>query len=237
MTATLLRDGAGGQTSPRRLPGLVSVLIADEQDLVRLGLRALLAAADDCTVAGEVADGLAAVREARRIRPDVVLIGNRLPGIDGIEATRRITADPDLAATNVVVLAASGFPDDVTAAICAGAHGFLHKSTSPAALLTGIRTIARGGASLDPSATRTLIERFLDGAPRVRVPHPRIGDLTRREREVAVLAAQGRNNGEIAAQLFLSPATVRTHIGRGMTKLGARDRAQFVAFVYQSGLV
>ena len=214
----------------------ISVLLADDQDLVRMGLRTLLDSADDIEVAGEAADGLAALEEVQRTRPDVVLMDIRMPGIDGLEATRRIVAQPDLNHTKVIVLTTFEHDEYVFTAIRSGASGFLLKTTSPAALLEGIRTVADGGALLAPSITRTLIEEFVDLSPTSRTPHPQLDQLTDREREVVSLAAEGLSNHEIAERLVLSPATARTHIGRAMSKLGARDRAQLVVFAYQSGL-
>ncbi|MCP2263442.1 response regulator [Promicromonospora thailandica] len=215
---------------------MISVLLVDDQDLVRMGLRALIAGEETMRVAGEAADGLAAVAEARRLRPDVVLMDVRMPGIDGVEATRRIAADPDLAATRVVVLTTFEHDEYVVDGLRAGASGFLLKNTPPADLLTAIRTVHDGGALLAPSATRTLIREFTAASPRPLDPHPRIGDLTDREREVVGLVAQGMSNQEIAEHLVLSPATARTHVSRAMIKLSARDRAQLVVFAYRSGL-
>lgn len=215
---------------------MISVLLVDDQDLVRMGLRALVAGEADTVVAGEAADGLAAVAETRRLRPDVVLMDIRMPGIDGIEATRRIAADPDLSASRVVLLTTFEHDRYVVDGLRAGASGFLLKNTPPGDLVTAIRTVHDGGALLAPSVTRTLIREFTAAAPRALAPHPRIGDLTDREREVVGLVAQGMNNHEIAEHLVLSPATARTHVSRAMVKLSARDRAQLVVFAYQSGL-
>ena len=215
---------------------MVAVLIVDDQELVRLGLRALLESEDGFTVAGEAADGLAAVVEAVRTRPDVVLMDVRMPGIDGLEATRRITARPELADTRVVVLTTFEHDEYVFEALRVGASGFLLKDTAPARLLEAIRTVVDGGALLAPSVTRTLIREFVDRSPRSRAPHPRLPLLTEREREVVGLVAQGMANDEIADRLVISPATARTHVSRSMVKLGARDRAQLVVFAFQSGL-
>ncbi|MEV0950081.1 response regulator transcription factor [Promicromonospora sp. NPDC050249] len=215
---------------------MITVLLVDDQDLVRMGLRALISGEADVTVAGEAADGIAAVAEARRLRPDVVLMDIRMPGIDGIEATRRIADDPALTATRVVVLTTFEHDQYVVDGLRAGASGFLLKNTPPADLVTAIRTVHDGGALLAPSATRTLIREFTAASPRALVPHPRIGDLTDREHEVVCLVAQGMSNHEIAERLVLSPATARTHVSRAMIKLSARDRAQLVVFAYQSGL-
>lgn len=215
---------------------MISVVLVDDQDLVRMGLRTLLETEDGFEVAGEAADGLGAVVEVHRARPDVVLMDIRMPGIDGLEATRRIVADPELADVRILVLTTFEHDEYVFEAIRAGASGFLLKNTAPTALLDAVRTVADGGALLAPSVTRTLIEEFVDLAPRGLRPHPELDRLTDREREVVGLVAQGLNNQEIAERLVLSPATARTHVSRAMVKLGARDRAQLVVFAYQSGL-
>ncbi len=215
---------------------MISVLLVDDQDLVRLGLRALVEATDGFTLAGEAADGLAAVEQTAATRPDVVLMDIRMPGIDGLEATRRIVADPSLSETRVLVLTTFEHDEYVFEALRLGASGFLLKNTPPAALLDAIRTVADGGALLAPSVTRTLIREFTENTPRTVQPHPQLGQLTDRELEITALVAQGMTNHEIAAHLVLSPATARTHVSRAMVKLGARDRAQLVVFAYQSGL-
>ncbi|GIJ45086.1 DNA-binding response regulator [Virgisporangium aliadipatigenens] len=212
------------------------MLLVDDQDLVRLGLRTLLEHEDGFAVAGEAADGIGAVREAVRLRPDVVLMDVRMPGIDGIEATSRIVAEPALARTRVIVLTTFERDDYVFDALRLGASGFLLKDTPPARLIEAIRTVVDGGALLAPSVTRTLIREFTRQRPRAPRPHPRIADLTGREREVVSLVAEGLTNHEIAERLTMSPATARTHVSRAMVKLGARDRAQLVVFAYQSGL-
>jgi len=166
-----------------------------------------------------------------------VLMDIRMPGIDGLEATRRIVADPGLRDTRVIVLTTFERDEYVFDALRAGASGFLLKDTPPAQLVAAIRTVVDGGALLAPSVTRTLIREFTGRSPRSVVPHPQLGELTGREREVMVLAAEGRSNAEIAEHLVMSPATARTHISRAMIKLGARDRAQLVVFAYQSGLL
>ncbi|MEV6306545.1 response regulator transcription factor [Actinoplanes sp. NPDC051861] len=212
---------------------MISVLVVDDQDLVRLGLRTLLTSEDGFTVAGEAADGLTAVRLAATLKPDVILMDIRMPGIDGLEATRRIVEFSD---TRVIVLTTFERDEYVFEALHIGASGFLLKDTPPVTLLDAIRTVADGGALLSPSVTRTLIREFVTKGPRRVVPHPRLGQLTEREREVVALAAEGLTNQEIAARLVVSPATARTHVSRAMVKLGARDRAQLVVFAYQSGL-
>ena len=215
---------------------MIRVLIVDDQDLVRLGLRALLDGSDGFAVAGEAADGLAAVQEAARTRPDVVLMDIRMPGIDGLEATRRIVSDPELSGTRVIVLTTFERDEYVFDALRMGASGFLLKDTRPAALLDAVRTVVDGGALLAPSVTKTLIREFTGLAPRSTTPHPNLASLTDREREIVALVARGLSNHEIAQHLMVSPATARTHVSRSMVKLGARDRAQLVVFAYQSGL-
>ncbi|RAO18356.1 response regulator transcription factor [Micromonospora noduli] len=216
---------------------MIRVLIVDDQDLVRLGLRALVESEEDLALAGEASDGLRAVELARRERPDVVLMDIRMPGIDGIEATRRIVADPDLTGTRVVVLTTFELDEYVFDALRHGASGFLTKDTRPAELLRAIRLVAEGEALLSPSVTRRVVREFATRPSRMLRPHPRLGALTDRERQVVGLVGEGLNNEEIAAQLVVSRATARTHVSRAMGKLGARDRAQLVVFAYQSGLV
>jgi DNA-binding NarL/FixJ family response regulator len=217
--------------------GGIRVLIADDQDLVRLGLRTLLESEADLAVVGEAADGLRAVELARQLRPDVVLMDVRMPGIDGIEATRRIAADPALDGTRVIVLTTFELDEYVFDALRHGASGFLIKDTKPAELLRAIRLVAGGEALLSPSVTRRVVGEFANRAPRVTKPHPQLGTLTEREREIVGLVGEGLSNDEIAERLVVSPATARTHVSRAMVKLGARDRAQLVVFAYQSGLV
>jgi DNA-binding NarL/FixJ family response regulator len=216
---------------------MIRVLIADDQDLVRLGLRTLVTSEDGMTVAGEAADGLAAVEVARRERPDVVLMDVRMPGIDGIEATRRIVADPSLETTRVIVLTTFELDEYVFDALRHGASGFLIKDTKPAELLRAIRLVADGEALLSPSVTRRVVREFATRPSRVVKPHPQLDTLTDREREIVALVGEGLNNDEIAERLVVSPATARTHVSRAMIKLSARDRAQLVVFAYQSGLV
>jgi DNA-binding NarL/FixJ family response regulator len=215
---------------------VISVLVADDQELVRLGLRALIASEDDLNLAAEAADGLAAVAQARRLRPDVVLMDIRMPGIDGLEATRRIIADPGLAGVRVIVLTTFALDEYVFDALRHGASGFLLKDTSPAGLVQAIRLIAAGGALLSPDVTRSVIREFVTGSRRPLAPHPQLDTLTAREREIAALVGEGLTNDEIAGRLVISPATARTHVSRAMVKLNARDRAQLVVFAFQSGL-
>jgi DNA-binding NarL/FixJ family response regulator len=216
---------------------VIRVLLADDQDLIRIGLRTLLDSEDGMEVAGEAADGLAAVAAVRELRPTVVLMDVRMPGIDGIEATRRIAADPRLAGTRVIVLTTFELDEYVFDALRHGASGFLLKDTAPAELLRAIRLVADGEALLSPSVTRRVIERFAGHPVRGTRPHPLLHTLTGREVEILGLVGAGLSNGEIAERLVVSPATARTHVSRAMTKLGARDRAQLVVFAYRSGLV
>ncbi|MEU1405439.1 response regulator transcription factor [Streptomyces sp. NPDC005728] len=217
----------------------IRVLLADDQALLRATFRILIDTCDGMEVVAEAADGAEALALARALRPDVVLMDIRMPGPDGLAATAAVCGDRNLTGTRVLILAAFDADEYVVQALRAGASGFLCKDVTAAELLAGIRAVAAGEALLSPAATRTLITRFLaapDSGDRPPVPG-RIAALTAREREVTALAAQGRSNQEIAARLFVSPLTVRTHVHRAMTKLAARDRAQLVAPAYQSGLV
>ncbi|MET7656305.1 MULTISPECIES: response regulator transcription factor [unclassified Streptomyces] len=217
----------------------IRVLLADDQALLRATFRILIESVADMTVVAEAADGQEAVDLTDTHRPDVVIMDIRMPNVDGVAATAAICARPELSGTRILVL--TTFEDDrnVAKALRAGASGFLGKGVSPEVLLSGIRTVAAGDALLSPTATRALITRFLavpdtddlPGLPEV------LKALTDREREVMALAALGRSNAEIAAELVLSPLTVRSHIQRAMTKLDARDRAQLVVVAYRSGLV
>jgi len=215
---------------------VISLLVADDQALVRMGVRVLAEAEDDLTVVAEAADGRDAVALARRHRPDVVLMDIRMPECDGLEALRQIVADDRLAGTRVIVLTTFELDEYVFEALAAGASGFLVKGADTAELLQAIRVVAAGESLLSPSVTRRVIRRFAAGARRPAAPHPRIGTLTEREAEVVGLVAEGLSNDEIAGRLFLSPATVRTHVSRAMVKLDARDRAQLVVFAVRSGL-
>lgn len=214
------------------------VVIADDQALLRGGFRALLESASDIEVVAEAADGAEAVEAARRHRADVVLMDIRMPRVDGLEATRRIAGDPALSGVKVLIVTTYETDEYVYEALRSGASGFLLKDTEPAELIGAVRVVARGDALLSPSVTRRLIQ---DIAGRAAGQLPRkpnaLNGLTEREREVVALVAQGLSNDEIAAKLFLSPLTAKTHVSRAMSKLDARDRAQLVVFAYESGLV
>jgi len=215
---------------------VIRVLLADDQVLVRAGFRALLDAQADIEVVGEAGDGAAAVRLAAQQHPDVVLMDIRMPGLDGLEATRRIAADAALARVRVIILTTFDLDEYVFEALRVGASGFLVKDTEPVELLRGVRAVASGDALLSPGVTRRLIAEF---ATRSRAPQaPReLAALTDREREVMTLVAAGLSNDEIAERLVVSPATAKTHVSRAMIKLGARDRAQLVVYAYEAGLV
>ena len=218
---------------------MITVLLADDQALVRAGFRALLNAEPDIEVVAEAADGVEAVRLAQQHTPDVVLMDIRMPGVDGLEATRRIAADPALTGTRVVILTTFELDEYVFEALRTGASGFLVKDTEPVELLRGIRAVAAGDALLSPSVTRRVIGEFATAGGRGRQSAPPQGleQLTDREREVMVLVAEGLSNDEIAARLVISPATAKTHVSRTMVKLGARDRAQLVVYAYEAGLI
>ena len=216
---------------------MIRVLLADDQALVRAGFRVLLDNEDGMEVVGEAGDGAAAVELVAALRPDVVLMDVRMPVMDGLEALRRITADPALAAVRVLVLTTFELDEYVFEALRLGASGFLVKHTEPAELVRAVREVAAGEALLSPSVTRRLIREFASRPQRPDTTPPSMAVLTDREREVVGLVAHGLTNDEIAAELVLSPATARTHVSRAMTKLHARDRAQLVVFAYQSGLV
>ncbi|MFI0545218.1 DNA-binding NarL/FixJ family response regulator [Streptomyces canus] len=217
----------------------IRVLLADDQALLRATFRILIDSCEDMEVVAEAADGAAAVDLARVHRPDVILMDIRMPGTDGLAATSVICADPELSDTRVLILTTFEIDEYVAQALRSGASGFLGKDVTAESLLDGIRTVAAGDSLLSPGATRTLITRFL-AAPGLGTRLAATDDLsglTAREREVMAWVAEGHSNEEIAEKLFVSPLTVRTHVHRAMTKLGARDRAQLVVMAYQSGLV
>jgi DNA-binding NarL/FixJ family response regulator len=216
---------------------MIRVVVADDQALVRVGCRTLLDAEDDIEVVAEADTGSAAVEAVRATRPDVVLMDVRMPGVDGLEATRRITADPGLAGVRVLILTTFEIDEYVFEALRAGASGFLLKDADPEELVRALRVVAGGEALLSPTVTRRLIAEFISSPERRAASPAALGELTDREREVLALIATGLSNDELAETLVISPATVRTHINRVMAKLAARDRAQLVVIAYEAGLV
>jgi DNA-binding NarL/FixJ family response regulator len=214
----------------------IAVAIADDQALVRMGLRVLIESEDDLVLAGEAEDGRQAVELARRVRPDVILMDIRMPELDGIAALRMIVGDSALEGVRVIMLTTFELDEYVFEALQAGAAGFLIKDSEPADMLRAIRLVAAGESLLSPSVTRRVIESFASRSP-IRKKHPQLSELTDREREVVALIGEGLSNDEIAERLVVSRATARTHVSRAMIKLRARDRAQLVVIAYQSGLV
>ena len=215
---------------------MIRVVLVDDQPLMRMGLRTMIEVEPDLDLVGEAGDGAAALDLIRATTPDVALMDVRMPGLDGLEALGRITADPDLRACRVVILTTFELDEYVFEALRRGAAGFLTKDAEPAELLRGIRVVAAGEALLSPKVTRRVIERFGGAAPTTRPVTTDLSALTDREREIVGWVATGLSNDEIAAALVVSPATVRTHVSRALTKLNARDRAQLVVLAYQSGL-
>ncbi|MFD0418715.1 response regulator [Streptomyces sp. NPDC127108] len=216
---------------------MIRVLLADDQTVVRAGFRALLDLTDDLVVVAEAADGAAAVELTRTTRPDVVLMDIRMPGVDGLEATRRIVAEPSLDSVRVLVLTTYEADAYVFEALRSGAAGFLLKDVDPDDLREAVRTVAAGQSLLAPAVTRRVVEEFarLQG-PRAEA-RQRLAPLTDREREVLALVGRGLSNDEIGTRLLMSPLTAKTHVSRAMTKLGARDRAQLVVLAYETALV
>ncbi|MEU7752504.1 response regulator transcription factor [Micromonospora sp. NPDC049101] len=215
---------------------MIRVLLVDDQVLIRSGFRALLNAEDGIEVVAEAADGAAGVALARQHLPDIALIDIQMPFVDGIEATRRIAADPTLAGVHVVILTNYGLDEYVFDALRAGAAGFLVKDIRPEDFLHAVRVAARGDALLAPAITRKLINRYVSQPPQLD-PGLALTVLTNREREAVTLVARGLSNDQIANRLVISPATAKTHVNRAMAKLRARDRAQLVIIAYESGLV
>jgi DNA-binding NarL/FixJ family response regulator len=223
---------------PRADPGArIRVMVVDDQELVRAGFCALLASDDEITLVGEASNGRDAVDLAAAARPDVVLMDIRMPSMDGIEATRRLLDDGDERRPAVLVLTTFDLDEYVYDALRAGASGFLLKDTPPAQLIDAVKIVAGGDALIAPSVTRRLIADFAKHGPAIGDVSDEIDLLTDREREVLVLIARGRSNNEIAGDLFVSEATVKTHVGRVLSKLNLSSRAQAVAFAYESGLV
>jgi DNA-binding NarL/FixJ family response regulator len=216
---------------------LTRVVLVDDQALLRAGLRALLDAEEDIEVVGEAGDGDQAVALALAQGPDVVLMDIRMPVVDGLEATRRIVADPALADVKVVVLTTFEVDAYVFEALRAGAAGFLLKDADPDDIVRAVRVVAEGESLLSPSVTRRVVETFAAGAAPTGPAVSALDELTEREAEIVALVGTGLSNGEIAERLVISPATARTHVSRAMLKLGARDRAQLVVFAYEAGLV
>ncbi len=215
----------------------LSILIVDDQALVRAGFRMIFDAEDDVEVVGEASNGVEAIDEVRRLRPDIVLMDVRMPELDGIEATRRLLADED-ARTKIVMLTTFDMDEYVYEALRAGASGFLLKDVPPEQLVEGIRAVGSGEALLAPSITRRVIEEFVRRPPEApRTPPPELEELTERELEVLKLIARGLSNAEIAKELFVSETTVKTHVSRILMKLQLRDRVQVVVFAYESRLV
>jgi DNA-binding NarL/FixJ family response regulator len=215
---------------------MIRVVVVDDQALVRTGLRTLIESEPDLELVGEAADGRAGLQLIRAARPDVALCDIRMPVMDGLALLGEVGADESLADVRVVMLTTFELDEYVFEALRSGASGFLLKDAEPSALLDAIRVVADGGSLLAPSVTRRVIEHFGSAAPAAE-PHPRLEDLTEREREIVSWVATGMSNAEIAGQLVVSPDTVRTHVSRAMVKLGARDRAQLVVFAIRSGLV
>ncbi|MCP2266992.1 response regulator [Promicromonospora thailandica] len=218
---------------------MIDVLVVDDQPMIRVGIRAILDSHDDITVAGEAADGRAGVDQARRLRPDVVLMDVRMPELDGLAATRELLGPAATRPDRPRVLMLTTFDADhyVYEALRAGASGFLLKDSSPDELAAAVRVVASGDALLAPAITQRLIERFVEAAPRDPAAHPVLRTLTEREREVLTLMTRGLSNGEIAQGLVISEQTVKSHVSKILQKLGLRDRVQAVVFGYENGLV
>jgi DNA-binding NarL/FixJ family response regulator len=214
---------------------VIRVLLADDQALVRAGFRALLDAQNDIEVVAEASDGEEAVHLAGTLKPDIVLMDIRMPGMDGLQATRAIAGDDALDAVRVIILTTFDLDEYVFEALRVGASGFLVKSTEPAELVHAVRVVTAGDALLSPGVTKRLVAEFAERAKEPG-PAPALEALTDREREVMGLVAEGLSNEEIAERLVVSPATAKTHVSRAMVKLGARDRAQLVVFAFESGL-
>ena len=227
--------GAATRLTPVSDTGPTTVVLADDQELMRVGLRMVLDSHDDLRVVGEAPDGVAAVELAGRLRPDVLLMDVRMPRMDGIEATRAVVSRGS--GVRVLVMTTFDVEEHALGALRAGASGFLLKDTPSDQLVAAVRSVAAGDAVVSPSVTRRLLARWVADDVTPRVPRPELAELTEREHEVLGLVARARSNAEIAAELFLSEATVKTHVGRVLAKLGVRDRVQAVVLAYESGLV
>ncbi|MGP3974293.1 response regulator [Streptomyces sp. 8N114] len=215
---------------------MIRVALADDQALMRMGLRVLIEREDDLELVGEAEDGATAIKLVQQATPDVLLLDVKMPGMDGLEALRTITADPALKGTRVVIVTTFEIEEYIFAALQAGASGFVLKDTDPLELVHAVRVAAAGDALLSPSVTRRVVSRFARHIAGGTTTSSALDELTDREREIVAWVATGRSNDEIAGELFLSPATVRTHVGRATMKLGARDRAQLVVFAVRAGL-
>ncbi|MFI5934259.1 response regulator [Actinoplanes sp. NPDC051494] len=215
---------------------MIRVALADDHELVRMGLRALVEREPDMEVAGEASSGHEAMALLRRVQPDVLLLDIRMPGMDGLETLRQIYADPHIEKTRVIVVTTFEVDRYVFEALQAGANGFILKDTAPDELVRAVRVVAAGEALLSPSVTRRVVSFFAQQAPPNSMPERNLDELTEREREVVAWVATGCSNEEIARELFVSPATIRTHVSRAMVKLSARSRAQLVVMAVRSGL-
>ncbi|THV34646.1 response regulator [Glycomyces buryatensis] len=215
---------------------MINIVIADDQSLIRMALRTLIADEEDLRLAAEATDGDQAWELIREIRPDVALLDIRMPGLDGLEVLRRISRDSNLDGTRVVMMTTFEIDSYIFEALSNGAAGFVMKDTDPAEILKAVRLAAAGDSLLSPDVTRKVIDAYAEGRTGPNRPHPRLGELTEREAEILRWVATGLTNDEIGAHLFISPATVRTHVGKLLSKLGARDRAGLVAIAYRSGL-
>lgn len=229
-----------GSERPGEVRGPVSVVLADDQALMRMGFRMVLEAEEDITVVGEASDGTSALAQARALRPDVILMDVRMPGMNGIEATERIAQE--CPSTRVLILTTFDLDEYAFAGLRAGASGFLLKDTRPTELAEAIRTVASGEAVVSPRITQRMLEMFAGSLPSSEAPSqsssdPRIDSLTPREKEILVLMSQGMSNAEIAAHLVVSATTVKTHVGNVLAKLDVRDRVQAVVVAYETGLM
>ena len=229
----------GGAERPGEVSGTISVVLADDQALMRMGFRMVLEAEEDIAVVGEASDGTSALAQAKALHPDVILMDVRMPGMNGIEATELIARD--CPGTRVLILTTFDLDEYAFAGLRAGASGFLLKDTRPAELAEAIRTVASGEAVVSPRITQRMLEMFASSLPNSGTPaqasDPRIDSLTPREKEILVLMSQGMSNAEIAEHLVVSATTVKTHVGNVLAKLDVRDRVQAVVVAYETGLM